>query len=296
MISVTCFGEILWDNFPSYRRIGGAPLNVALRMHSLGASVRMISRLGQDPDGEDILKYLQDQGLSTDLIQMDPEHKTGTVDVHLDETRTATYTINKPAAWDEIELTAEMKMAVNGSDVLIYGSLATRSQTSEETLKTLLKEANYKVFDMNLRPPHFDMDRLVTLLMQADLVKLNDEELDELAAHQNLQGTTTTEKIRSLSKKMPPRVTICVTMGPQGAQLFKEGEMYVNSGYQVKVADTVGAGDSFLAALCYQLLNKVAPQEALDKACAMGSLVASKEGAIPSVSLEEIESMIKNKT
>lgn len=293
MISVSCFGEILWDVFPSYRRIGGAPLNVALRMHILGASVHMISRLGKDEDGEEILSYLKDQRLSPDLIQMDPQFKTGTVDVHLDKTRTATYTINKPAAWDAIELTSEMKKAVRTSDALIYGSLATRSTRSAETLKALLKEARFKVFDMNLRPPHYEMDRLIELMLAADLVKLNDEELYEIASHLDLEGNTITEKMINLSRWVSSEVIICVTKGAEGAQLLYKGEMYSNSGYQVKVADTVGAGDSFLATLCFYLLNEHAPQHALDLACAMGSLVASKEGAIPTITPEEIEAMIQ---
>lgn len=294
MISVSCFGEILWDIFPSYRRIGGAPLNVALRMHNLGASVQMISRLGKDNDGEEILNYLKDQGLSTDLIQIDPKHKTGTVDVHLDQTRTATYTINKPAAWDAIALTSEMKKTVSSSDALIYGSLSTRSKCSEDTLKALLKEARFKIFDMNLRPPHYSMDRLVELLLEADLLKMNDEELDELARHLDLQGDTITEKMMSLSQWIPSEVTICVTKGAEGAQLFHKGEMHFNSGYRVQVADTVGAGDSFLATLCFHLLNHATPQRALDQACAMGSLVASKEGAIPVITTEEIETLIED--
>lgn len=293
MISVSCFGEILWDVFPSYRRIGGAPLNVALRMHNLGAEVQMISKLGKDNDGEEILNYLKDQGLSPDLIQIDPQHKTGTVDVHLDKTRTATYTINKPAAWDAIVLTSEMKKTVSSSDALIYGSLATRSKPSEDTLKALLKEARFKIFDMNLRPPHYDMDRLVELLLEADLLKMNDEELDELARHLNLQGTTITEKIMGLFQWIPSKVTICVTKGAEGAQLLHEGDMYFNSGYQIQVADTVGAGDSFLATLCFHLLNHAAPQQALDQACAMGSLVASKEGAIPEITPKEIKTLIE---
>jgi len=293
MISVSCFGEILWDVFPSYRRIGGAPLNVALRMHSLGASVHMISRLGKDADGEEILKYLKEQGLSPDLIQRDAQYKTGTVDVHLDKTRTATYTINKPVAWDAIELTSEMKKAVITSDALIYGSLASRSPRSEETLKALLKEARFKVFDMNLRPPHYEMDRLIELMLAADLVKLNDEELYEIARHINLEGNTITQKMINLSRWVSSEVIICVTKGAEGAQLLHKGDMYSNSGYPVQVADTVGAGDSFLATLCFHLLNQAPPQHALDQACAMGSLVASKEGAIPIITPDEIKTMIQ---
>lgn len=294
MIRVSCFGEILWDNFPSYRRIGGAPLNVALRMHSLGASVRMISRLGQDVDGQDILTYIKDQGLSSDLIQIDPNHKTGTVDVHLDDTGTASYTINKPAAWDEIELIPEMKKVVSNSDVLIYGSLASRSPRSEETLKALLKEAQFKVFDMNLRPPHYSMDLMIELLREADLVKLNDEELDELVQHLSLEGTSIDQKMTLLSEWLPSDVTLCVTKGAEGAQLLLRDKMYVNQGYPVKVADTVGAGDSFLATLCFHILSDFPTQDALDRACAIGSLVASKEGAIPKVSQSEIESLMSH--
>ena len=219
--------------------------------------------------------------------------KTGTVDVHLDETRTATYTINYPAAWDAIELTDKMKEAVGATDALIFGSLATRSQRSRETLNSLLEEARFKVFDINLRPPHYDLSRISELLRQADLVKMNDEELDELADHLNLKGQNITQKMMNLHAWMPSEAILCVTKGAAGAQLLYKGQMLFNPGYPVKVADTVGAGDSFLATLCYNLLSDVDPQEALDRACAMGSLVASKEGAIPSISQNDIEGMIK---
>lgn len=293
MITISCFGEILWDVFPSYRRIGGAPLNVALRMHRLGASVNMISRLGLDKDGQDILKYLQEQKLSTNFIQSDPILKTGTVDVHLDETRTATYTINKPAAWDAIELNPQILQTVGSSDALIFGSLALRSETSRKSLEALLQNSKFKIFDLNLRPPHFDMDKMVEFLKRADLIKLNDEELDELADHLGLSGASVSEKMINLSNWMPSEPILCVTKGAEGAQLLIKGAMYTNPGYEVEVADTVGAGDSFLATLSYLLLKKRPPQEALDRACAMGSLVAGKQGAIPIISEEEITTFMK---
>jgi fructokinase len=248
----------------------------------------MISRLGQDKDGREILKYLQEQKLATDFIQSDPKLNTGTVDVHLDESRTATYTINKPAAWDAIELRPEIIQAVGSSDALIFGSLALRSETSRKSLEALLQNSKFKIFDLNLRPPHFNLDEMVDFLKRADLIKLNDEELDELANHLGLAGATITNKMINLVNWLPSETILCVTKGAAGAQLLMKGVMYTNPGYQVKVADTVGAGDSFLATLSLLLLNKRPPQEALDRACAMGSLVASKQGAIPYISREEI--------
>ena len=294
MVRISCFGEILWDVFPTYRRIGGAPLNVALRLHRLGAEVSMISRLGRDPNGSEILGFLKEQGLREDLVQLDESLPTGTVEVHLDERRTATYTIREPVAWDAIETSAEIRDAVSGSDALIFGSLACRNKESEDTLLSLIDLAAFKIFDLNLRPPHYDLEKIVSLMHKADLIKMNDEEIEEVCAHLGLRGKSTTERIRALSRVLSPKTTLCVTKGAEGAELLHENLLYMNAGYPVDVADTVGAGDSFLATLSFMLLGGSDPQEALDTACAMGSLVASKEGANPIVSQEEIDNMLNS--
>lgn len=289
MVTVTCFGEILWDVFPSYRRIGGAPLNVALRLHRLGARVNMVSRLGIDKDGDEILRFITDQGLGTEFIQRDEQLRTGSVDVHLDEERTATYTINIPVAWDAIELSTRIKEAVQSSDALIFGSLVCRNKRSEQSLLELLDFASYRIFDLNLRPPHYELDQILPLLLKADLIKMNDEELAEVCSHFGLQGNSVKERIASVSDFLKKDVSICITKGAAGAELLFKDIYYMNAGYKVTVADTVGAGDSFLATLSYHLLNGSHPQKALDIACAMGSLVASKEGANPVVDQKEID-------
>ena len=294
MVRVSCFGEILWDVFPTYRRIGGAPLNVALRLHRLGAEVSMISRLGKDPNGSEILGFLKKQGLKADLLQLDENLPTGTVDVHLDERRTATYTINEPVAWDAIESSAEIRNAVTGSDALIFGSLVCRSRESEDTLLSLIDLCSFRIFDLNLRPPHYDLDKIVSLMHKADLIKMNDEEIEEVCAYLGLPGKTTTERIRSLSGVLRPNTTLCVTKGAEGAEVMHGNLLYVNPGYKVEVADTVGAGDSFLATLSFLLLGGSDSQKALDTAFAMGSLVAAKEGANPIVSQEEIDKMLNS--
>ncbi len=294
MLRVSCFGEILWDVFPTYRRIGGAPLNVALRLHRLGAEVAMVSRLGKDPDGSEILSFMKAQGLYSDLIQVDEDLPTGTVDVHLDENRTASYTINRPVAWDAIEPSDKVRNTVIRSDALIFGSLVCRSQQSEQTLLELIDLSPFMILDLNLRPPHYDLDNVVSLMHRADLIKMNDEEIEEVCAHLGLPGKSIPERIRALSSTLKANITLCVTKGPKGAEMLHDGLLYENPGYEVKVADTVGAGDSFLAKLSFLLLSGNDPQKALDRACAMGSLVASKEGANPMVSEEEIENMLRS--
>jgi fructokinase len=292
MITFTCFGEILWDVFPTYRRIGGAPLNVALRLHSLGARVYMVSRLGNDLNGNTIDKHIGDQGLSTRFIQRDESLSTGSVDVHLDQDRTATYTIHKPVAWDAIDCSPEIMNAVKESDALIFGSLVCRSPQSKHSLEELIPVAKFRIFDLNLRPPHYDLDLIVSLMHRSDLIKMNDEELDEISSYLGLSVNSIQKRMVALSEYLKKDLSICVTKGAAGAELQHENRCYQNVGYPVSVADTVGAGDSFLATLSYNLLNGTPPQKALDRACAMGSLVASREGANPKVEEQEIIQML----
>ena len=289
---IVCFGETLWDIFPNERKIGGAPLNVACRIHSLGSEVQLISRVGQDDNGDQILKYLKDHGLNVDTIQIDKKYQTGIVKVKLDSSNTASYSIERPVAWDYISLDNETLSKVSSSDALIFGSLACRNETSKNTLFTLLDESVFKVFDANLRPPYYSMDLVLELIKRSDFIKLNDEELEEICDFVNIKGHDLIEKIIALSEFTQSR-HICVTLGKDGAILYSDKQIYKNDGYVVKVADTVGAGDSFLATLIHLILLKKSPQNALDYACAMGSLVASKSGANEPISAHEIRQLLK---
>lgn len=289
---IVCFGETLWDIFPNERKIGGAPLNVACRLHSLGSEVQLISRVGKDDNGDQILKYLKDHGLNVDTIQIDKKYQTGIVKVKLDSSNTASYSIERPVAWDNISLDNETLSKVRSSDALIFGSLACRNETSKNTLFALLDKNVFKVFDANLRPPHYSLDFVLELIERSDFIKLNDEELEEICDFVNIKGHDLIEKIIALSEFTQSR-HICVTLGKDGAILYSDKQIYKNDGYVVKVADTVGAGDSFLATLIHLILLKKSPQNALDYACAMGSLVASKSGANEPISAHEIRQLLK---
>ncbi|WP_308992078.1 carbohydrate kinase [Mariniflexile litorale] len=291
MSKITCFGEVLWDVFPTHKKIGGAPLNVANRLQAFGNDVTMISAIGQGENGAKILKYLKESGINTGCIQVHNEYKTGKVKVMLNEKGSASYDIKYPRAWDKIRLTEINKGAVKNSDAFVFGSLAARDDSSRNTLLKLIELAKYKVFDLNLRPPYYTKELLIQLMNEADFIKFNDDELYEVSGYLNSKYRSMEQNIRYISKKTNTK-HICVTKGHHGAVLFYNDKFYYNSGYLIKVIDTVGAGDSFLGSLISQLLNKVNPQEAVDFACAVGAMVAQSEGANPQITQSEIETFI----
>ena len=287
---IVCFGETLWDIFPDKKIIGGAPLNVGLRLHSLGAEVKVISRIGKDADGNSLLNYLREEGMDLGSIQLDPELTTGNVQVHLDQNHTATYTISEPVAWDHIEFQQNDIEIISKADAFIFGSLCCRNSRSRKTLFEYLLQAKFKVFDANLRPPFYTMELVLQLMEIADMIKLNDEELDEMVKFLRIGSKSIEDQIKNLSE-LTHTQHICVTLGAKGAICFTHGEFFKNTGYKVVVKDTVGAGDSFLASLVYQFVMGVPSQQALDFSCAMGSLVASKNGANADVSIQEIKKL-----
>jgi fructokinase len=287
-LSAVCFGEVLWDVFPTHKKIGGAPLNVALRMNSLGVATTIISRIGKDEDGNDILSFLKDQNVSPDSIQVGEEYKTGVVNVMINEKGNASYDIMYPSSWDKITLTNEMIEKVTESDVFIFGSLICRDEISRSTLYSLLDKAKYKVFDANLRAPYFTSDVLNELMLKADFIKLNDEELWEISRNLDSPYNSFEQNIKFIAEKTNTK-QVCVTKGAFGAVLYQNDKFYYNSGYFIKVVDTVGAGDSFLATLIVRLLKGKSPQKSLNYACAIGALVAGHEGANPMISDTEIK-------
>ena len=291
MYTFACFGEVLWDVFPDHEKIGGAPLNVALRLNSFGDQVAMISAVGKDGLGDQLIDYLNKSNLTSEYIQIHEEHQTGKVNVSLDSKGCASYEIKYPVSWDFIELNDETINLAKQSKVFIYGSLICRNSVSKQTLYHLLDHANFKVFDVNLRAPFYSFELLAELMLKANFVKFNDDELDLIAKSLNSGHTSIEDNVQFMARKFDLS-HICVTRGGEGAVLWINGQFYFNSGYPIVVKDTVGAGDSFLASLVYKITHNSPPQDALNFACAVGALVAGSEGANPKISEEEIFKMI----
>ena len=289
--NVVCFGEVLFDVFPNHKKIGGAPLNVALRLASLGANTQIISRIGNDAIGKELLQFIEDNNVTTTTIQVDNSHNTGEVIVKLDAKGSASYTINYPVAWDKIEVPPDAINAVKNADALVFGSLVCRDTVSYQTLLSLIEIAKYKIFDVNLRAPFYTKEILIDLMHRADFIKFNDDELFEISDYLNSPYHSLEQNILFIAEKTNTK-HICVTKGSHGAVLYFNKKMYYNSGYKVRLADTVGAGDSFLAGLLSKLLARNDPQEAINFGCAIGALVAQEEGANPVISIETITKFI----
>ena len=291
MTKIVCFGEVLWDVFPTHKTIGGAPLNVALRLQSFQNEIALISCLGDDKFGTELQLELQKNSISSYYIQKDKEYKTSIVAISLDKNGSASYLINHPCAWDNIQLNSELKSLVKSSEAFVFGSLVARSNTSRNTLIKLLTFSKFSVFDVNLRPPHYHMSSIQVLMNAANFIKFNDDELTEISKGLGIQGASIEQTIVSVATKTNT-ASICVTLGEKGAILFYDQRFFYSKGYQVEVVDTVGSGDSFLASLIDALLKAEDPQIAINRACAIGALVAKRRGANPMISKLEIDAIM----
>lgn len=292
-LKAVCFGEILFDVFLKNKKIGGAPLNVASRLKSFGIDVSMISAVGKDENGKDLLAYFKNLEIETNSIQVKENYPTGVVNVQLNEKGNASYDITYPSAWDKIRLSIEDSDLVKNADFFVYGSLACRDESTKKTLLQLLKVANYKIFDINLRKPHYTENTLLEFMNEADFIKFNDEELYEVSRYLGSKFNSLEQNIEFIAAKTKTK-SICVTLGSHGAVLFYEGNYFHNCGYFVNVVDTVGSGDSFLATLIYKLFTNGDPQKAINYACAVGAIVAKNEGANPIILDEEISRFMIN--
>lgn len=283
----TCFGEILWDLLPSGPQLGGAPMNVSYHLQQLGEKATMISRIGIDNRGEEILSILKERNLSSEYIQIDHHIATGIVHVNSNGSEDMQYEIVAPAAWDHITASDELHHLVRRSECFVFGSLITRNATSRKTLFELLESATCRVLDINLRSPFIDRATVDQLLRKADIVKMNLEEL-KLIGSWFCHYDSPAQLIAGIQKRFNLKLLI-VTKGGNGADVLVEGNLYSHPGYRVQVADTVGSGDAFLAAFLHKWLPGKRPEQALEFACSLGSLIATKRGGCPEYSLEELQ-------
>jgi fructokinase len=286
--SVVCFGEILWDNLPTGRNPGGAPMNVAYHLNKLGISSALISAVGDDGAGTDLLAFLKDKGISTAFIQVDPGHKTSEVIASVNTDHEVSYEILMDVAWDYIRPDEASKAAVAHAAAFVYGSLSSRNKNSRETLLSLLASSTYNVFDVNLRAPHYSPELIKQLLQHANLLKVNASELQLLAEWHGYERTKEVELVEMLFAQYKVQ-EIVVTKGSAGASLYSRSAVIYRPAYQVAVRDTIGSGDSFLAAYLARKLKGAGPEDALDHAVAMGAFITSKSGACPIYEQEEFE-------
>jgi fructokinase len=294
MNNIISYGEILWDLLPSGALPGGAPMNVAYHLQKLGQSPAFISRIGLDERGKDLLTFLQTKNVNTEHVQLDYHLPTGIVHATANDHGEMQYDIVSPVAWDNIAVADDTIPLVKQAEYFIYGSLATRNKTSKETLFALLEEANTKVLDINLRAPHFNRLIVESLLQKANILKMNVSELELITGWFN-DFKSSADRIAMVQERFNIP-TVIVTLGAEGAVMNMNGKFYHHQGFSVTVADTIGSGDSFLAAILTNIIQQRPPEEALTFASALGALVASRSGGCPDYTIGEIHDLINNDT
>ncbi|MEO0896234.1 MAG: carbohydrate kinase [Bacteroidota bacterium] len=289
--SIAVFGEMLWDLLPTGKQPGGAPMNVAIHLHNLGMGPALISRVGEDDLGRELIQFVMTRGIETHWIQRDPIQPTGTVNVNMDDAHEVSYEIVQPVAWDYIQPDQIAIEVVQKADILVYESLACRNEVSFETLKVLLSNAQVRVFDTNLRPPYYDKELLEFLLKEADLLKINHHELEEVAAWLG-EYPDMLSQMKAV-KEAYQIGGVLTTRGANGAIFMDSNDRLTeHNGFKVEVEDTIGAGDSFLAAFLSKWSKGKAPAECLEYACALGAMVAARRGANPKITDENISLFI----
>lgn len=288
---VVCYGEVLWDVLDKVKHPGGAPMNVSYHLSMLGVPNILISRVGSDKNGEELLEFLDQMGVATDFIQHDERHPTGSVLATISEDDEVSYQIVAPVAWDFIEHEDRLSKLIDSSDVLVYGSLAARSATSRNTLMQLLAVAKYRLFDLNLRPPHYTPELIDGLLRHADAAKLNVHELAQVSDWLDIGTGNERARIGKLQDRYGLK-EIIVTRGSQGASYYAEDACLDFPAIRVSVKDTVGSGDAFLAAFLAQKVKGERQEALLELATALGAYVTTKTGACPTYSRADLERFI----
>lgn len=282
-------GELLWDLLPEGSRLGGAPANFTVMAGRLGNHAAILSRIGRDDLGREAVHLLDPLPADTSFLQIDPAHETGRVTVAFTDGQPH-YIIHHPAAWDSMELTDEWVRLAERSDALCFGSLAQRSIESRQTIQTLAAQAPsrcIRIFDVNLRTPFYSSEVLQESLELATVVKMNDAEVPLVLALLGMpvEGDGAVANLRSGAEKLlvefPALDLVAITRGAHGSLLVRREEWHEHPGFPVKVADTIGSGDAFTAAMAHYLLRGAELPVLNEAGNRWGGWVASQSGAMP---------------
>jgi fructokinase len=280
---VVGLGELLWDILPTGEQLGGAPANFTYMTALLGDRGIIASRIGDDRPGYEALDRLEQAGVDITHVQRDASHATGRAQVQLDYDGDPAYTIVEDVAFDYFALTPDWQELAAQADAVCFGSLAQRSTASRDTIRKFLKATRGEtviVFDVNLRKPFYSADVLSESLRLSNIVKLNDEELGTVVELLNLSGGRDEDSALRLLHYHDLQM-VCVTRGDRGSLLVTESASVEHPGFKVDVADTIGAGDAFSAALVHHYLRGASLERISEAANRLAALVATQVGATP---------------
>ena len=283
-LKIAAIGEVLWDVFESGPRFGGAPVNFACSVAALAGShaeVSMVSAVGDDELGRDALQQMAQRAVVTGHVAT-VERPTGRVDVVLDGNGVASYRFLADCAWDQLEWKESFASLASGLNVVCFGSLGQRDDTSRATIQRFVAgtaASCLRVFDVNLRAPFYDQETVRQSLQLANVLKLNDEELPLLAQWFGFGGDES-ELLRALAETFELQC-VALTRGENGAMILRGDELSDSRGVEANVVDTVGAGDAYTASLVLGLLANDDLNLINQRACEVAAYVCSQPGATP---------------
>lgn len=282
---IISFGEVLWDLFPESARFGGAPANFACHAAAQGGDVTMISAVGDDDRGQEAIEILKEYGIQTDLIQISDTASTGSVGVELDDQAKPTFTIHENSAWDRVSWQSGIEDRIVNADLVYFGTLGQRNELSRTSIRRAMKMAQEagipRILDVNLRAPFFDPTMIRESIDHASILKLSDDELEEVcsACSVSLSGSPEESLLELLD--LCQLDLVIMTRGANGALLVSPDQTYDQQGIPTAVLDTVGAGDSFTAAFATGMLRGDLYELILRNACETAAAVCAQIGAVP---------------
>jgi fructokinase len=283
--TVVGLGEVLWDELPGGRQLGGAPANFAFMAAQLGDRGIVASRVGADDDGEDARRILSERGLDLSDVQSDEAHPTGTVRVHLDAGGQPRYVITENVAWDYLEWTPQLGELARHADAVCFGTLAQRAPHARATIRQFLgatREECARIFDVNLRQSFYSIEILSESFELATIAKLNHEELPIVADLLKLGGRGENAWAHRLIQVFDLQM-VCVTRGARGSLMVTPSDLIEYPGLDVAVIDTVGSGDAFTAALAHHHLRRAPLERIAESANRLGAWVATQTGGTPAL-------------
>ncbi len=293
--AVAGIGELLWDVFPDGKRLGGAPVNFCYHCDQLGATGCPVSATGADGLGAEIRDVLAAENVTDEFVAEDPLHPTGTVQVTLDENGKPSYEICEGVAWDFVPMSANLRELAQKIDAVCFGSLAQRNAASRSTIHQFLgamRDDALKIFDINLRQHFYSKEIIEASLQHCNILKLSDEELPVLAGMFGIAGSVG-QQLESLRAKFDLKL-IAYTRGPDGSLLVSSEQTSNHAGCPGAAINSVGAGDSFTAALCMGLLNQKNLEECNEHANRVATFVCSQDGATPTLPAELIKGVLSH--
>ncbi|MCJ8331997.1 MAG: carbohydrate kinase [Lentisphaeria bacterium] len=282
-----CFGEILWDVFPDGKQLGGSPANVAFHLDAQGVHSIIISAVGKDDDGQEILDHLAKNEISTAGIA-EVDYPTGRVDVEVDSAGVPSFTIRDNVAWDHINVGGLYYHDLPGLAGLYYSSIVLRDEPNRKVFEDLIKiipKSKMRVYDVNIREPYITREIIELCLSHATILKVSDEEIDRLIELLAL-GSETHEMACQDILDYWKLDAVIFTMGDRGAKLLEGNQWHSSDPVKVKLADTVGAGDSFTATCIAGRLSGADWNDILPVANRVAAFVCSQPGATPKLKAE----------